>query len=649
MKVSLQKQDSGRKKLSDTYNLKALFPQVAGEWDYDKNKEKPEDMYPYSGKKVYWTCAFNPEHKWKAVISNRTKRLQGCPICGKQRKSSFPEQAIYYYMKKVFPDCENRFRIGGWEIDIWIPTLKTGIEYNGIFHTLYQREELDARKKADITGLGIKLLTVWEEAGSLKETAVIQGTEILCRPDNEYRYMDRVIGLLFTMLRNSGKDGAEKEVDINVKRDHHYIRTLLVEGRKKNSIAAKYPELAKEWHKEANWPITPEMVEYGSGDLYTWQCAKGHVWKATPNKRTGRRDGCPFCSCHRVSNANRLSVVNPGVARMWLEDKKSGKTPADVSCHSGLVVLWKCERGHIWERSVKEMVRSGKCPYCSGQRILRETSLAAKYPKLAEQWDWDKNNSSPWETAPAGQAYVWWKCEKGHSWQARISNRSILKRGCPYCAGRYPLPGQNMADLYPQLAEEWNYEKNGRLGPSDFRPKSNKKVWWKCKRGHEWLAEIRSRAEGGKCPICRSRYVREGKSLAEVCTEAAKRWDYEKNEGLDPHTVSYGSDKKVWWRCIRYPDHQWRRRIDHEVSGKGCPYCAGIRVCRENSLASLFPELVREWDYEENKTLQPHDVLYNTRRSVGWICREGHRWKASVYSRTQKKRGCPVCKRRASL
>ena len=96
MKASLQKQDSGRKKLSDTYNLKALFPQVAGEWDYDKNKEKPEDMYPYSGKKVYWTCAFNPEHKWKAVISNRTKRLQGCPICGKQRKSSFPEQAIYY-------------------------------------------------------------------------------------------------------------------------------------------------------------------------------------------------------------------------------------------------------------------------------------------------------------------------------------------------------------------------------------------------------------------------------------------------------------------------------------------------------------------------------------------------------------------------
>ena len=36
MKASLQKQDSGRKKLSDTYNLKALFPQVAGEWDYDK-------------------------------------------------------------------------------------------------------------------------------------------------------------------------------------------------------------------------------------------------------------------------------------------------------------------------------------------------------------------------------------------------------------------------------------------------------------------------------------------------------------------------------------------------------------------------------------------------------------------------------------
>ena len=46
-------------------------------------------------------------------------------------KTSFNEQAIYYYVRKYFNDCINRYREKGFEIDVYIPSLKLGIEYDG--------------------------------------------------------------------------------------------------------------------------------------------------------------------------------------------------------------------------------------------------------------------------------------------------------------------------------------------------------------------------------------------------------------------------------------------------------------------------------------------------------------------------------------
>ena len=54
----------------------------------------------------------------------------------------------------------------------------------------------------------------------------------------------------------------------------------------------------------------------------------------------------------------------------------------------------------------------------------------------------------------------------------------------------------------PQVASEWNYDKNGDLKPEHFTANSNKKVWWKCQNGHEWQATINNRSNGRGCPKC---------------------------------------------------------------------------------------------------------------------------------------------------
>ena len=470
---------------------------------------------------------------------------------------------------------------------------------------------------------------------------VAGGDLITCRVDPAYSYLNQAIQDMFAFINRTYD--LSLAADIDIARDSQYIRTLLVQGKKKNSIAEKFPLLALEWHEEANWPITAEMVSYGSGAKYTWRCRHGHVWRESPNKRTNRGTGCPFCSGHRVSNANRLSKVKPKIARMWDKEVNGALTPDDVSFGSHRVVGWMCRQGHRWKRSVKDMVDSGKCPYCNGRRLTRETSLAARHPSLLEEWDFEKNEISPWEISPANNAYVWWSCKQGHSWKAKISNRSALGRGCPYCAKRRATAHENLAVQHPELAAEWNFGKNGDLHPTDVRPHSNKPVWWICPQGHEWESPVYQRVAGGNCPQCRSRYVRGGNSLLKTHPEVAARWHPAKNDGLLPRNFSAGSGKDIWWQCEKHAHHEWRRRISHEVGSLGCPYCAGLRVCKENSFAVLYPELVSEWDQQENGTLHPHDVTAQSTRVVGWICKEcRHKWKASVQSRTAGKT-CPHC------
>ena len=122
---------------------------------------------------------------------------------------------------------------------------------------------------------------------------------------------------------------------------------------------------------------------------------------------------------------------------------------------------------------------------------------------MASEWNYEKNGSLKPEDFTAGSTIkVWWKCDKGHEWQATIASRNS-GRGCPHCAGQKVIKGEtDLATLNPELANEWNYEKNGDLKPKDVTANSGKKVWWKCDKGHEWQATIASRNSGNGCPIC---------------------------------------------------------------------------------------------------------------------------------------------------
>ena len=98
---------SGKKLLVGYNDLKTLFPEVAAEWDYEKNDSIPEIHVAGTHKKAYWICN-KCNHHYQAQIKERTYGGTGCPNCSFYYKTSVPEQAIYYYVKKAFPEAPAR-------------------------------------------------------------------------------------------------------------------------------------------------------------------------------------------------------------------------------------------------------------------------------------------------------------------------------------------------------------------------------------------------------------------------------------------------------------------------------------------------------------------------------------------------------------
>ena len=189
-------------------------------------------------------------------------------------------------------------------------------------------------------------------------------------------------------------------------------------------------------------------------------------------------------------------------------------------------------------------------------------------------WNYGKNNGlAPSDVLPNSDKKVWWKCGNGHEWQATIGNRSKGRR-CPYCAGKIALKGFNdLQTVNPVVSREWDYEKNSGLTPSDVLPNSNKKVWWKCSKGHAWQAVISDRNTGHRCPYCVGNKVLKGfNDLQTVNPTLSSEWNYEKNIGLLPEEIAPNSNKKVWWKCQR--GHEWQAIICNRNRGNGCPQCA---------------------------------------------------------------------------
>ena len=263
------------------------------------------------------------------------------------------------------------------------------------------------------------------------------------------------------------------------------------------------------------------------------------------------------------------------------------------------------------------------------------------YEELVKEWS-DENPDSLSDYTEGSHHVARWTCSAGHTWEAAVKTR-YFGYGCPYCSGRNAIVGINdLQTVNPALAAEWHPTLNGDLLPSSLKIWSTRKVWWLCKKGHEWESTPANRSDGHGCPYCAGKKGNPDWNLAVIFPELLKEWDYDENPD-PPETYTPHSNKIVRWKCAL--GHSWSSRVNQRTRRdrpNRCPYCAGKLVFAGfNDLASAYPDIACEWDHEKNM-LKPDEVTPQSNKKVYWICPVGHSYKAQICNRVQGK-GCSVC------
>ncbi len=405
------------------------------------------------------------------------------------------------------------------------------------------------------------------------------------------------------------------------------------------SLAELLPLIALDWDYQKNAPLRPDEITPRSVKSVWWRCSEGHEFRTRVYRRVD--SGCPYCKRKLPAGKIDLASQSPVLSRQWHETRNGRLKPSDVSTGSNRNVWWKCDKGHEWQATVANRVKGSGCPVCYGRVACDRHNLLAAFPEIASEWHPTLNAElHPSDVTPASHRKVWWRCHRGHEWQADAHSRTTAGTGCPYCAGKRVAADNSLESIYPELVRQWHPSRNIPLSPDLITCGSGKVVWWRCPKGHEWRAAVCHRVKGSGCPFCSGRHATPESSIATVYPEIAKQWHTAKNPRITPFDVTKGSAIKVWWICE--DGHEWQATVGHRVRGRGCPFCAGKKVSPEKSLSAVHPNLIPEWHPLRNGTLKPSDVTPGSSKPVWWQCSHGHEWRTRIAHRANGS-GCPKC------
>jgi Probable Zinc-ribbon domain len=412
------------------------------------------------------------------------------------------------------------------------------------------------------------------------------------------------------------------------------------------SLAGLFPEVATQWHPTQNGDLKPDQVAPGTHAKAWWKCDKGadHEWQANISDRANKATKCPFCTNYRASATNSLATLRPDIAAEWHPTRNGGLTPAAVVEGSTRRVWWKCPKGtdHEWKAAIVARTHGTEsgCLCCAGLKASTTNCIATVSPKAVALWHASKNlPDTPASVVAGTQRKFWWRCNRGHEWQATAKSVAVTGTGCRYCLGQVldPDGSNSLAAKYPKLAAEWHPTKN-KLTAKEVLGGGKTDYWWRCSKdpSHEWEACIANRVsrESG-CPKCSGRDVTPTTSFQARFPDIAEQWHPTKNGTLTPAQVMPGSNRKVWWKCTKGPDHEWLAPPNNRTNQRqGCPFCAGLKVSVTNSLASQYPKIAAEMHPTKNGKLDPANIYSGSEKKCWWVCEKGHEWEALVRNRT---------------
>ena len=407
------------------------------------------------------------------------------------------------------------------------------------------------------------------------------------------------------------------------------------------------------FYQEGNNPLPPDKIGFSSGKRVRFRChVCGLSWRRALNNITNRPlvQTCPFCEHRKPSSFYNLATEYPELKDEW-DSERNPFPPESCSPHSKQNVYWRCAKNHRWKAVICDRAETADkarktgfpvCPYCSGERVSTTYNLAEKYPEIAAEWDYVLNNGQkPEDFPPHSNQKVWWKCtyNPSHKWQARISNRTSLGRGCPQCAKECKMsyPARALFYYLRQACPTCTCEEPFQRYKLDLFLPERKLVLEHDGYYYHSSLKARKRAERKDRALREAGYqvlrICDSKELAEPIVfqkaEILYRFD-ERDRYLDQMIAAVFS-------YLDLPLLDFHHRRDQYAINQ-----MYFHERKKRTLAVEYPEIAREWSARNPD--KPDAVFSGSPRKVWWHCPKCHQeYQATIANRTKRKSNCPFC------
>lgn len=408
-----------------------------------------------------------------------------------------------------------------------------------------------------------------------------------------------------------------------------------------------------------------------------WRCKDGHEWEATPRDVIYSSSWCPICGGSQPLTIEEMRAI----AR-----EHRGACISAEYANSHTKLLWRCERGHVWEAKPHFIKQGGWCPTCavekradarrhniSAMEILARTRggdcLSTEYKGSVEKLRWRCANGHVWEATPNQIQRGSWcpRCSPGYgervcrclfemlfnaefhkvkpSWL--LSSRGTLLELDGYCEVlklAWEYHGQQHYEFVPHFHES---KQHFKLRLKDDRLKRAMCI----ERGvrlievpytipirqlENWI-RVELKRQNIK-PVRKEPIPMSVLDIARPSQRAAMQAIAQSRGGAFVSNEFLGEGVKHRWKCIK--GHEWEARprdIKHHNSW--CPVCSATR---RGARRRLGIEQMRAIATKRGgKCLT--GAYVNSQTKLRWQCKEGHEWEAEPSNIKHNQTWCPTC------
>ena len=287
-----------------------------------------------------WISTQRSNYKKGKLSNDRKEKLDeiGMIWDAKIHRTSFYEQAIFYYIKQVFEDSINCYVDLGFELDIYIPSLKLAIEYDGWPWHKSVKKDIEKNKKCrdqKITLIRIRA----------KNCPDLEGNICKLKGESLQKDIEDSVKYILTYIKDNLKN-INTDIVVDITEDREQIQSQYIEKvserwnicymlakeyfTKNNSLNIPKKYETEEGVKLGYWICNQRRIRRGeqSGILTEEQIKKldeiGMIWDYNELRNLKWNENFNLCKQHferygTLINIKENNKINGNMLNRWLQ------------------------------------------------------------------------------------------------------------------------------------------------------------------------------------------------------------------------------------------------------------------------------------------------------------------------------------------